>query len=436
MADKPSSEQEAAIRLLENNKLSLLTGGPGRGKTFTLAHWVKQTSDIETWCFAPTGKAAQQMMLAFAKSGIHLSAKTIHSGLIPTRTGYDGRGWEFNYNADNPLPCQRVIVDENSMIDVPTFSWLLDAISYDTKVVLVGDPDQLPPVGKGKPFIDLINSGLVPHAHLTEIHRFAGRIAHVCDQVNRGEKITTSPKLDLDVNASEIGPENLRHFEKRNPAQSLDTLDKLVEKMKDRGYSPISDIQVLVARNTEGALNRVAVNTRMQKLVNPDGYTIKDCPYRVGDRVMCLKNGLYKCFELVDWGTRGDVVNLNRPTYIANGETGVVTHIDSKAIYVNFGNAMVEFTKAGWTSMVTLAYAITTHKSQGATIPVVIYMIDDTRLVDRSLVYTALSRSKEICLTVGMISTLNKQIKNVKVDKRKTFMQEILWKNSSRSTSQ
>ena len=273
-------------------------------------------------------------MEAFEESGVNLQAKTIHAGLIPERTGYDGNGWGFHYNSTNYLPCERVVVDESSMIDNAIMAKLLEAIEPGTQVIFCGDPDQLPPVGKGRPFLDMIESGAVPHANLTEVFRFAGRIAHACKQINQGKGFTPSDHLDLDSNAGEFGPENLRHIERLHGGQALQTLDGVIEKMQARGFDPIKDLQVIVSRNDKGPVNREIVNERMQKLLNPDGFTMGDCPYRVGDKVMCLKNGVRETYGP---GIAGEPQKDGSSVYTANGEGGIVEHVVPKAIYCQFG---------------------------------------------------------------------------------------------------
>lgn len=418
-----SPDQVSAKKMLSNSQMCVFSGGPGTGKTTTLSHWLRQIDSDNTWCFAPTGRAAQRMMEAFEECGVPLAAKTIHAGLIPERTGYDGGGWGFHYNKDNHLPCDRVVVDESSMIDNATMASLLQAIRPGTQVIFIGDPDQLPPVGKGRPFLDLIESGSVPHAQLTQVHRFAGRIAHVCRQVNDGKSFKTSPKLDLSNDAGEYGPENLRHVERIHASQSLEVLNSIVQKVEDRGFNPVKDMQVIVSRNDKGPVHRKLVNERLQKLLNPTGKTVSGCQYRAGDKVMCLRNAVRETYEP---GGLDSPVKNGGSVYTANGEGGVVAFVGPKAIWCRFGKAVIQFKRSSWETQVCLAYAITVHKSQGGGWPVVVYLIDDTRLNDRSLVYTAISRAKKMCITIGRMATLNGQIRKVSVKQRKTFLKEML----------
>jgi exodeoxyribonuclease V alpha subunit len=422
MAITLSESQNEAVDVLRNNRLCLFTGPPGSGKTTTLSHWMKDVDISGTRCFAPTGKAAQRMMESFGEAGVSLPATTIHCGLIPNQSGYDGSGWGFYYNESRRLPYKRIVVDESSMADNAVMSWLLQSVADGCQVILIGDPDQLPPVSKGKPFMDMIESGVVPHAKLTEIHRFAGRIAHVCQRINAGKTFTPSPKIDLDINAGEFGPENIRHVERPNGSMSLSALDAVCLKIAERGFDPIRDMQVIVSRNDQGPVNRELVNLRLQSLLNPDGFRVDNCPFRVGDNIMCLRNGMRK-IQTLEFGGPMDTKSL---TYVANGESGEVEYVNESTICCRFGSDLVSFRKSSWNREVCLAYAITAHKSQGGGWPVVVYLIDETRLNDRSLIYTAISRSKTLCITIGRMSTLTGQIKRVKVRERKTFLKEMI----------
>lgn len=426
-----SKSQLAACDVLENNRFVLFTGPPGSGKTTSLAHWLHTQDTFSTGCLAPTGRASQRMEEAFLESGLRLGASTIHAGLIPDRNGHDGKGWGFQHNRENPLPYDRVIVDETSMVDTQLMAALLEAIAHGSQIILCGDPDQLAPVGKGKPFLDMIESKRVAHAELTEVFRYAGRLAHVCQAINRGERFEPSSQFNLDMDAGEFGPENLKHIERRQPHQALETLDDVIPRMIARGFDPLDDIQVIVSRNTAGGLNREMVNERLQQLLNPNGKTTDDCPFRVGDKVMCLRNGTRKTFIYdKEEAERTDGVyepgETGTSVYTANGEGGVVEHVYKRAIYCRFGQSLISFPRGAWRSQVCLAYAITVHKSQGGGWPCVIFLIDDTRMCDRSLIYTAISRAKKACITIGRMEVLRRQIKKVSIQRRKTFLKEYL----------
>ena len=421
-----TESQSEAVRLLDRSNFALLTGGGGTGKTTLLAEWIKETPDMLTRCYAPTGKAAQRMGEAFAESGVDLSARTIHAGLIPTRTGYDGRGWAFEFNEDNTLPCDRVLIDECSMLGVNEMSWILKAIEPGTKVVLIGDPAQLPPVSKGCPFRDMIESKVFPNSHLTEVHRYAGRIAHVCKQIREGKTIKPSTKLDLDVDAGEFGPENYLHLERRTSYDVLHVMDVLCDRVKKYGIDPVKDMQVVVTRNESGGLSRKVVNPRLQELLNPDGGRYSKCEFRIGDKVICKKNNFRDEFYL--GGPRPE--KTGTVTYIANGEDGIVRFIEDKAIYVQHASGMVRYASGGWGREVVMGYALTTHACQGSGWPCVVYLVDDSILNDRNLVYTGLSRPKKMLFSVGRLSLLNQQVRKSQLDQRKTFLTEMLTEGS------
>ena len=417
---KLTEKQNQAVKLLSKNKLSLLTGGGGTGKTTLLAEWLKQTPDILTKCFAPTGKASQRMMEAFDDCGVSMGASTIHSGLIPKTVGGDV-GWTFEHDADNQLLEDRFLIDESSMIGTMEMSWLLSAIPPGSQVVLIGDDYQLSPVGKGKPFRDMITSKVFPHAHLTEVHRYAGRIAHVCQQIRERGKIVSGDIIDLDVNAGTYGPENYMHFERRSPYLQLQTMDKLLMKLKEQGHDPIRDIQVIITRNTAGGLARTDVNMRLQSLLNPLGQSLPDCPFRVGDKVICKKNGKRYCYHY----DGRDYSRARYRTYIANGEDGIVCGIDYRDVFVVFGKSTVKFSKSSWDKEVVLGYALTGHSTQGSGWPIAIYLVDDCMLNDNNFIYTAFSRSKQKFFSIGNLALLNKQIQRSNLDKRKTLLTEM-----------
>lgn len=417
-----TKSQLDAVTILKSSNLSLLTGGGGTGKTTTLAEWVKQTPKRLTFCYAPTGKAAQRMQEAFSEAGVNLDSRTIHSGLIPDRCGYDGRGWTFRYNAENQLLCDRVIIDESSMIDISAMSWLLAAIRPGTQVVLVGDDFQLPPVGKGCPFKDMIESGKFPHANLTEVHRFAGRIAHVCGAIRKGKTFEAAKRLNLDRDAGEYGPDNYIHLERRSSSDILYVMDALMDKVRGYGFDPVEDVQVIVTRNDAGGLSRKVVNPRLQHLLNPKGESYSKCPFKVGDKVVCKRNATRDTFAL--YGSRQE--KDGSVCYVANGEDGIVRAINDRAIFVQFRDGIVSFSRGGWGNEVVLGYALTCHSSQGSGWPVVVYLIDDCRLNDRNLVYTGLSRPKKLLFTVGQMNALRGQLRRSQLKQRKTFLKEML----------
>jgi len=413
-----TDEQNAAVDKIIGNRICLLTGGPGTGKTTTLSVAAKEMNPHETYFCAPTGRAAQRMSEALGESGLGMTATTIHSLLMPTRNGHEKKGWGFGFNKQNKLPAKNIVCDETSMCDNSILQSLITALSDDCRLILVGDPDQLPPVGVGAGLRDLISTGIVPHAKLTKIHRFAGRIAHACRQINLGKRWIPSAAINDSPDAGEFGPENLKHIERRSPAECIDAMQSTIEALIDRrGFHPLNDIQVLCSRNDQGPMSRKVLNERLQVMLNKDGETLEGCPFRVGDKIMCLQNGFRESFDQEGLDKLGQV-------YIANGEIGNVVSIDKKDVLIKFAGLFVKFPRGVWFTQLTLAYAITVHKSQGGGWPVCIYMIDEARHVDRSLVYTALSRGKKFDFTIGKLQVLHQQCERMLLEQRKTFLSE------------
>lgn len=421
MAVTLTEEQQAAAELLKQSRICLLTGGPGTGKTTTLAYVAKSFNLARTVFCAPTGRAAQRITEAMNESGITgISgvASTIHTLLKPCRNGHDKKGWGFYYNRLIRLPVQTIIGDEWSMVDNQTFLALLEAVPDYGKLILIGDPDQLPPVGVGAGLRDMISSGVIPHAKLTQVHRYAGRIAHVCQAINRGDKWMPSPALNDAPDAGPFGPENLRHVEHRNPEDSVKAMKEIIDALVNRRkFDPLNDVQVLCSRNDQGGMSRKTLNVQLQEMLNPKGTSVEGAPYRVGDKVMCLQNGIRE-----SWSASGE--EAFGQVYVANGEQGVVRAVSKKDVLVKFGNSHIKFTRNNWESQLTLAYAITVHKAQGGGWPAVLYMVDEARHVDRSLIYTAISRAKKLCFTIGRKYTLDQQCQRVSMDQRKTFLAE------------
>ena len=416
------------LAIATGSRIGILSGSAGTGKTYCASEYVRLFGEHAVQAVCPTGKAAQRLSESFRENSLQVHATTIHAALSAKK---NGDNWHFTRTETNPLNAGLLVVDEVSMVDTSLMSSLLAAVGSGTRVLLLGDPGQLSPVGKGKPYHDMIESGCVPHGHLTEPHRFAGRIGKVCQQLRNGERWQPSPKLDLEAEF----PENFRHFECLNSKIQLRALDDVIGKMSDSGQCPIQDIQVICAVNDTGPLSRKKLNLRIQALCNPDGEgTEKGTPIRVGDKVICLKNGRRlnashspirrrsKVFSM-----DGDFGSEKSETYIANGEMGVATEVTPKCITARMGKSVVQFNRGQWRDL-DLGWAITAHKSQGSQWPVVISMIDDYNganyVCSRAWHYTALSRAAKTCITIGRRLTIDRHCRNVDLEKRKTFLTE------------
>lgn len=412
-----SDHQREQISFAMRGNIGLFSGGPGTGKTHTIGRLLKaiqQTSKhlYSVRVLAPTGKAAQRMTESLNDAELSIHATTIHVGLVPSRGGHDGKGWGFFHCESNPIEADLIIIDESSMIDISLMSSLLSAIKPGCKLLLVGDPFQLAPVGRGCPFSDMIKAGM-PHGHLTETHRFAGRIATVCEQINAGERWSPSKTIDLDSDY----PENMRHVESTDVMKSI---EDLLVRLKSRGFDPMRDVQVICATND----TRERFNERLQLLLNPTGEIVEGCKFRTGDKVICLRNQFATNYQDPD---DDDDDYTEGQSYVANGEIGTVRKTSKSFIVVEFTSSVVRFSKAAWND-ISLAYCITGWKAQGSQWPVVITCTEDNRgsdlICDRSFWYTSISRAKTLSITVGKRCVIDRQCSRVSVQNRKTFLRE------------
>jgi len=454
---KPSEHQVERLRLATAGPVGLLLGGPGTGKTTSVAAALHQViarygrgSVVLT---APTGKAAVRMTQAVRLAGLDLRAKTIHSTLGIGRNGHDGDGWGFGHGPGRPLDGTFFVVDECSMIDTGLMADLLEAIPTGGQVLLVGDPYQLPPVGHGAPLRDLIAAG-VPHGELTQVRRNAGQIVHACVRVKNGESFETADVVDLDAEV----PKNLKLVEARDEAAAAEAVVNLVKRLTK--FDPVWQTQVIVARNTAGDLSRVKLNERLHPLLNPDGYTADGNPFKVGDKIICLRNsrphrveplGAYLdehreemvrdagCYQVV----RDPETNEPEPVYVANGEIGRVVAVAKRLTIARFseGEALVKIPmgrqkdpadeeggeeEKGRGCNFDHAYAVTCHKCQGSESPCVIVVADPGggRIADRAWWYTAISRASKLCILVGSMGVIDQQRLRQSLSRRKTFLAE------------
>lgn len=413
------------MRAALRGNIGLLTGGPGTGKTHTSSVIVKAALSIglNVGAVAPTGKAAVRITEAMEERRLGIVAETIHSALQPTRVGYDGHGWTFRHCEDDPLPYDFLLCDETSMVDLELMSKLLGGCQVGTQILLVGDPYQLPPVGPGKPFSDFIDAGL-PHGHLTEIHRFAGRIAKVCEQIRDGQKWTPSERVDLQAD----NPENMRHVECHS-SQVVSTLMNLIPKLATYGFTNADQIQVICPNNNSGTLSRERLNAVLQEFWNSSGARVEKNKFRIGDKVMVTKNGFYAEGKFAKY-------QHGVALYIANGEIGKVVMNDAAWTEVEFGERTVRIQNKADQPLVS-SWCITGHKSQGSQWPCVITIADGSgaadRVCSRSWWYTVISRAGKLSITIGQRSAIDKHCASVSLDSRKTFLTERIreWANQS-----
>lgn len=451
----PSAHQVERLRQATAGSVGMLLGGPGTGKThvtgYLLRAVIAEYGRSNVLVCAPTGKAAVRATQALSHAGIDLTARTIHSTLEIGRNGHDGDGWGFQRNRGNPLECRFLVCDETSMNDTDLMADLLDACPDGCQVLFIGDPHQLPPVGHGAPLRDMIDAK-VPHGELTQVRRNAGQIVHACQRIKGGESFEVSQEIDL---AAEV-PKNLKLVEARDEKHAREQLVDLLKTLKGTtGFDPCWQTQVIVARNTKGEICRKKLNELLHPLMNPDGRSVAGNPFRVGDKIICTRNGyLHRVSTYFDAGSElaqaaenydvcRDEDGQLEEVYVANGEIGRVVAVAGKQTIARFSenDALVKILmgkqkqdddeeegeeggSGGRGCNFDHAYAVTGHRMQGSESPCVIVMGDDQAggIASREWVYTAISRASKLCILVGKMSTFSKMKDRRVLNRRKTFL--------------
>jgi exodeoxyribonuclease V alpha subunit len=370
-AEGLTDEQWAAVRGAFASRVSILTGGPGVGKTVCTRAIVAEAkaANARVALCAPTGRAARRL-----EEATEHEAHTIHR-MLEWKPGS-----EPAFKPGHPLPADLVIVDESSMLNLRTMEVLLGGLAESTHVVFVGDADQLPPIGAGRPFDDLIDSGIAPVVRLSLIFRQAARsmITTAAHEVNRGR----APHLD-----PEEGQQRDFFFvERGEPPRVLDTVVEIVAERapKSFGIDPIREVQVL-APMYRGAAGIDALNERLQERLNPRGKPAVNGRFRVGDRLIQTRNS----HEL--GLMNGSIVFLRADD--PDEEEIVVDTDEGGELSIPYGE----------TATLRLAYAISVHKAQGCEVPVVVAVChrSHARMLTRPLLYTAITRARGACVLVG-----------------------------------
>ncbi len=400
-----SGEQTQAIREAATSGLLLITGGPGTGKTTILRGILELLGQNQLRCLlaAPTGRAAKRLTEVTGED-----ASTIHRLLEAGIDPATGKMF-FARDAENPLKCDAVIVDEMSMVDVSLLYSLLQAIPTGKRLILVGDPDQLPPVGPGFPFGDMLRSGSLPTVRLTEIFRQAQKSLIVMNahRVNQGEM------PDLKCVSSDF------FFMRRTSEEAVCTLirDLCATRLPQKMGIPTDQIQVL-SPTRKGAVGTVNLNRLLQAALNPQSPDKKersygDYQFREGDRVMQIRNNYDILWKKADGSTVG--------AGIFNGDVGRIQTIDpaSETLTVLFDDRLAEydFTQLG---ELEPAYAMTVHKSQGSEYRAVILTAwnGSPYLLSRSILYTAITRARELLIIVGREETVGVMVENARKNRR------------------
>lgn len=396
--------QKKTLELALDNQMIVITGGPGTGKT-TIVKAILQMFDeigLDTCLAAPTGRAAKRMTELTGRE-----ASTIHR-LLDAKLSEDGESVVFGKDADDPLNCDALILDECSMVDITLMKSLLRAMRLECRLVLVGDADQLPSVGPGNVFSDIIRSEIVPTVRLTEIFRQNGdsvivRNAHM---INKGEH----PSFDA----------NTGDFFRLKRLQGGTTVETIVElcarRLPENMNIPSSQIQVL-SPTRKGETGTVNLNKMLQAALNPHSDDKKekffgDTVFREGDRVMQIRNN----YDIM-WKTASRQAGLG----IFNGDIGTILSIDlsTETLNIDFDDRVAVY---GFEMLneIEHAWAMTVHKSQGSEYRAVILALNANAqmLLTRGVLYTAVTRAKELLIMVGDDAIAHKMIDNHKQSRR------------------
>jgi len=384
--------QKETIRRAITSKVLVLTGGPGTGKTTLVNCLIRilERKGLRILLASPTGRAAKRLSEVTGRE-----AKTIHRLLE-----YSPKEGGFKRNEDNPLEADLVIIDEASMVDILLMNHLLKAVPPKATLLLVGDVDQLPSVGPGNVLRDIIASGQVETVRLTEIFRQAQESMIVVNahRVNRGEFPQTRPAQGRQA--------DFYFIEREEPEKALELVKDLCAHRLPRAFhfNPLDDIQVITPMH-RGVVGVANLNAELQRLLNPKGNEVARVGrlFRVNDKVMQITNNYEK--------------------EVFNGDIGRIVGIDpeEQKLLIRFEDSVVEY---DWSELdqLTLAYAISIHKSQGSEYPAVVVPILSQHYVmlQRNLLYTAITRAKKLAVLVGSKRALAIAVRNNQVQHRYT----------------
>jgi exodeoxyribonuclease V alpha subunit len=393
-----AEQQRRAVQTALTSKISILTGGPGTGKTSTVQAVLRllQGKGKNALLAAPTGRAAKRL-----NESTGYEARTIHRLLEVS----PGEGFKFQRNQDNPLDCDLLILDECSMVDLILMNNVLKAIHPASHLLLVGDAEQLPSVGAGNVLRDIIASGVVPVTRLDVIFRQAADSTIITNahRINKGEMPIFPPDK-----------KDFFFFGKEEPEEVLDlVVDIVARRIPEKFGVPTADVQVLSPMH-RGAAGARMLNEKLQARLNPLRYDQPE--YRSGSRLF----------------RRGDRVLQLRNNYdkdVFNGDVGRIELIDLEEgeIRVDFEGRSVSYDFSDLDEL-TLAYAMSVHKSQGSEYPVVVLplLTQHYMLLQRNLLYTAITRAKKMVVIVGTRKAIAMAVKNDKIAARWTALVERL----------
>ncbi|MBQ3083830.1 MAG: ATP-dependent RecD-like DNA helicase [Clostridia bacterium] len=400
--------QREAIRTAVENRVMVLTGGPGTGKTTTLRGMIYlfEALKYDVLLCAPTGRAAKRMSQVCDRK-----AQTIHR-MLEVQPGSGA----FTHNGSNPLKCDVMIVDEMSMVDSLLFEALLEALPLGCRLIMVGDADQLPSVGAGNVLYDLVRSGALPTVSLTEIFR----------QAKKSTIVTTAHEINEGVRPDLENKNDLFFIAKKTPEGVLEAaVEMAVNRIPRRyGYDVMDGLQVIIPtkKTYTGTVN---VNTVIRDRVNPDQpgkrtVTFRDQVFREGDKVMQIRNN-YDLPVITSEGLE--------EAGVFNGDIGIITQIlpREKQVKVQFEDRVATYENSQLDELEP-AYAITVHKSQGSEFEAVVLILGDmTPLLQyRNLLYTAVTRAKKLLVIVGSRQVVDRMVGNNKHTNRYSGLRYLL----------
>ncbi len=397
LAIQLSAEQQTVLEEILLHHIAIITGGPGTGKT-TLIRSIAAICDRlrqKTILSAPTGRAARRLSEVARKK-----ASTLHKLL-----GYNLEQNDFEKDEDDPLDVDVMIVDEASMVDAQLMFHLLKAVPVTATLILVGDVFQLPSVGPGNILSDLIHSGVIRTFELKEIFRQAKKSPIVVN----AHRVRQGNLPNLEKNASK-GLSEFYFIEQYLPETVVKTIVELCSrKIPERfGFDPVRDIQVLTPMH-KGTVGTIQLNQVLQEALNSQSAVGAGIQFRPGDKVMHLKNNYAK--------------------EVFNGDIGVISEIDlsKRRLSVNYDDRIVDYESEELEDL-TLAYAISVHKSQGSEYPAVVIplMPQHHPLLQRNLLYTAITRGKKLVIIVGTRQALDTAIKNDRPGNRLSLLDQRL----------
>ncbi len=406
-----NEKQRKAIEIAFEKGLLILTGGPGTGKTTTLRGILKvlESQGLEVVLTAPTGRAAKRMSDLTGRE-----AKTIHR-LLEVEWDKNDKP-VFSRNRRNPISANAVIIDELSMVDITVFSSLLEALPIGCRLIMVGDSDQLPPVGAGNVLHDLINSKALPVVELNEVFRQAmeSLIVTNAHKIVRGE-MPEIMRMDKDF----------FFMERPAPYAAAATISELCSTRLPKAYryNPTEDIQVLCP-SRKGEAGTVNLNKVLQKSLNPPAkhkreHTFGQRIFREGDKVMQIKNNYN-----ITW-TSDETDGMG----IFNGDIGVLERIDEGAhtLKIRFDDKIADYPFESHAEL-EHAYAVTVHKSQGNEFEAVVMPVTGVveQLAYRNLLYTAVTRAKKLIVLVGARATVERMVANNSKSKRYSALKNFI----------